>query len=752
MKKPALRILRAIAVLMVAGQKLSIAQERDTSAPAIGLAPVSLVPQYGLDQTSIIPNYRIEASLTLSSWEPTGETMQGGIVEELTAIRPIVNNGVREQYYRLVSAGLDLSGANLTDHSLVMANLAGADLSNADLSYSDLSGADLTGANLSGANLAGVDLRGANLQNANLTGAILDGANLIGVELTDAQKASTDLEDAIEEPVEDFAGWELVDGFLGQTWQPAPGGNIGFSTGGAKDINNFRDNIDEDFLPLVTDVTYEGLFYDYFFDTGQSAECEELFCPSYTFAASGDPMAKETEYFLSVGLNSGISEAEFTRKHLNLVIVLDVSGSMSSPFNQYYYDNFGKRQELDEAERVQIKMEIANQAVVALLNHLDPEDRLAIVTFNNEATVTQPMALVGDTDLEALKTKVLNYHAGGGTNMSAGMQSATEILDDYLEVDRREFENRVIFLTDAQPNLGILNENSLLGLVKANADKQNYATLIGIGLDFNTELVEEILKTRGANYYAVHSPSQFVERMGEGFDFMVTPLVFDLNVKLSESNFTIAEVYGSPEAEEATGDVMKVKTLFPSKTVEGETRGGLVLLKLAAPATGGIADQPAKLSVSYEDRLGEIHQSEILVELPQVEADFYQNAGIRKGILLSRYGRVLRAWIEDERAAYEENKPVVEPSPFPVDDDWWKPIFCLECPPIPPRELGRWERQSVPLFVARPYRKLFGDFLEYFVSEANEIGDETLLQEADVLKKLSSIGGSDEDGGEADGN
>lgn len=37
----------------------------------------------------------------------------------------------------------------------------------------------------------------------------------------------------------------------------------------------------------------------------------------------------------AVGLDSGVQASEFRRKPLNLVILLDVSGSMSSPFNQY---------------------------------------------------------------------------------------------------------------------------------------------------------------------------------------------------------------------------------------------------------------------------------------------------------------------------------------------------------------------------------------------------------------------------------
>eukprot|EP01084_Bolivina_argentea_P073522 133415_1 len=33
---------------------------------------------------------------------------------------------------------------------------------------------------------------------------------------------------------------------------------IGFSVGGAKDINTFRDNINNNYLPLSTSITYEG--------------------------------------------------------------------------------------------------------------------------------------------------------------------------------------------------------------------------------------------------------------------------------------------------------------------------------------------------------------------------------------------------------------------------------------------------------------------------------------------------------------
>ncbi|CAF1192882.1 unnamed protein product, partial [Didymodactylos carnosus] len=63
---------------------------------------------------------------------------------------------------------------------------------------------------------------------------------------------------------------------------------LGLSVGGSKDINIFRQNIRNKYLPVVTDLTYEGLFYDYFFHTSNSdnnqSVCQNLFCPTYSMA------------------------------------------------------------------------------------------------------------------------------------------------------------------------------------------------------------------------------------------------------------------------------------------------------------------------------------------------------------------------------------------------------------------------------------------------------------------------------------
>ena len=509
------------------------------------------------------------------------------------------------------------------------------------------------------------------------------------------------------------------------SYAAAPSPSIGFSTGGAKDINSFRDNIENGYLPLPTDVTYEGLFYDYYFDTGQGQECKKLFCPSYSYAISKDPFSKEPQYYLSVGLNSGVTD--FQRKKLNLVVVLDYSGSMGSPFDQYYYDRFGNKVELKNSEDSgKKKIEIADESVVALLSHLKADDRFGMVIFSDEAFLAAPLTMVGDKDLGKLKKRILGIEESGSTDMEAGMKKATGLFGRYLEANPSEYENRIIFLTDAMPNLGETGQDDLSGILKDNAAHNIYTTFIGVGVDFNTELVNNITKTKGANYYSVHSAKEFKERMDDEFDFMVSPLVFDLRLDLKSQGFRIEKVYGSPEADEATGEIMKVNTLFPSKVEGGQVKGGMILVKLKKISP----ESSLSLKVSYKDRNGVDDSDEANVNLQEKEPDFYQNTGIRKAVLLSMYADLLKDWAIDERKASKRGEKTV-----------LVPMITIEHGIVIPVLLGEWERQSMPLQVSEPYRKLFGVFGSYFKDEREAIGDDSLQQEEILLDKLRKYEG-----------
>lgn len=508
----------------------------------------------------------------------------------------------------------------------------------------------------------------------------------------------------------------------------SPSTNIGFAVGGAKDIENFRQNIQNDYLPLFSDITYEGLFYDYYFDTGKKDKCEKLFCPSYSYAITKDPLSQNDEYFLSVGLNSGIKEDDFQRKKLNLVIVLDVSGSMDSEFSKYYYDQFGNEQIREDYsdEDLKTKMKLATESVVGLIDHLNDDDKLGIVLFDNYAHLAKPLESMKITDKKVLKENILDIFSQGGTYMEGGMKLGSTLFNRVIDSDKTEYENRIIFLTDAMPNLGDTSEEGLFGMIQNNANKKIYTTFIGIGVDFNTELVESITKVRGANYYSVHSANEFKERMVDEFEFMVTPLVFNLVLSLESNGFDIKKVYGSPEANAATGEIMKVNTLFPSKVVDGATKGGIVLLKLEKTSTDG----KLILKTSYEDRLGKTDGQEIVIEIDDKGSEFFDNNGIQKGVLLSRYAELMKVWAFDERKAYEEKTPIPSPMIF-YEDGIHLPEYVIE--------FSQWERQSIPIQISDEYQMILKDFNDYFKTQVSAIGDLELNQEVSILKKLVEL-------------
>jgi Ca-activated chloride channel family protein len=507
---------------------------------------------------------------------------------------------------------------------------------------------------------------------------------------------------------------------------PAPNsGTIGLSTGGAKDIGNFRENIRNNYLPLPTDVTYEGLFYDYFFDTGSKGPSNKLFSPSYSYAVTRDPLSHQTEYYLSVGLNSGLKESDFQRKKLNLVIVLDTSGSMGEYFNQYYYDGAGKQVDAYAGEGVNRpkKMDSADDAVVTILNQLNSDDRFAVVLFNSNAFLAKPMGLVSNCNMNDTKNRIMDLNAGGSTNLTDGLDMAAGQFRNLREVSSYDYENRIVVLTDAEPNTGDFSLSGIASRMQTNAAGRIYTTFIGIGVDFNSQLVEGITKVKGANYYSVHSPAEFRQRMNDEFDYMVTPLVFNLQLNFESPGWRIDKVFGSPEANQSTGELMRINTMFPSKTEGGETKGGLVLLKLRK--TSNTPNQPVYLRVSYEDRNGRVDGSSQQIVLESTQPDYFDNTGIRKGVLLTRYASLLQNWMIDERQYAAYSRP-------------WDPCISTDTGIIiPVVNVGQWERQSLALMVSEPYKKIFRDFSKYFSGEMSAIGDYSLNQELGILNTLT---------------
>ena len=514
---------------------------------------------------------------------------------------------------------------------------------------------------------------------------------------------------------------------------------IGFSTGGAKDIVNFRENIKKGYFPLESDITYEGVFYDYYFDTNNEEKEDKMFYPSLTEAVSPDPISGESQYYATVGLNSNIKESDFARKKLNVVVVLDISGSMGAAIDNYYYDMNENNKE------TKTKMKLAEESVNVLIDELNEDDSFGMVLFDDAGYKAKPLNKVSKVDMEAIKNHILEIEDRGGTNFEAGYTIAQELFEDYKDTDPNEYENRIIVITDAMPNIGTTSKEGLLEMMEKSSNDKIYTTFIGVGLDFNTEVIKAITDVRGANYYAVNSEEDFKARMGEEFEYMVTPLVFDLDMSLESELFEVEKIYGTDSLSSEKNNIMHVNTLFPSKSNDdGEVKGGVILLKLKLKDKSILDeidrydDERGKITikVSYETRDGKKDSSEKSKVFDLTRTEYYGGGGIDKAIVLSRYVNLIKDWITYERS--KDDRFLIK---VPIGIiDWFDADENKEANDAYEEYMliySQNERKSVPLTLGSEYREIFGKFKEYLNYE-NEIRlkDNDINQEVEIIDEI----------------
>ena len=164
---------------------------------------------------------------------------------------------------------------------------------------------------------------------------------------------------------------------------------------------------------------------------------------------------------------------------LNLSLVLDKSGSMS-----------GK------------KIQNLRQAAKLVVDRLGPEDTISIVAFSDRKYLIADSQQV--VDQQDLKRKIDRIRDGGGTAISGGMGQGLAELDKALSPDR---VSRMLLLTDGQ-TFG--DEKQCLKLGKKAGDSGIVVNALGLGDDWNEDLLDEIAEASGGVADFIDSPDKIV--------------------------------------------------------------------------------------------------------------------------------------------------------------------------------------------------------------------------------------------------
>ncbi len=182
------------------------------------------------------------------------------------------------------------------------------------------------------------------------------------------------------------------------------------------------------------------------------------------------------------------------RPKVNLSIVLDRSGSMSGQ-----------------------KIEKAKEAAIEALRRLGPDDVCSVVIYDHNVQTIIPAQ--GARNIEWIESRIHSIHPGGNTALFGGVsQGASEIRKNL----GGGYVHRIILLSDGIANVGPSSPEELGRLGAALLKEDISVTTIGVGTDYNEDLMARLSQNSDGNTYFVESsrdlPRIFTAELGDVLD------------------------------------------------------------------------------------------------------------------------------------------------------------------------------------------------------------------------------------------
>ena len=213
----------------------------------------------------------------------------------------------------------------------------------------------------------------------------------------------------------------------------------------------------------------------------------------------------EEHRLLRIGLKTASLSVE-EMPPSNLVFLIDVSGSMSSP---------------DKLPLLQTAMKI-------MVKNLNPEDRVAIVVYASSTGLVLESTPASEAD--KIVDAIDGLYAGGSTAGGAGIQLAYKVAQENF---KKEGNNRVILATDGDFNVGLSSDDELKKLIEKERESGVFLSVLGFGTGNYQDAKMESLADHGNGNYA------YIDGLLEARKVLATELGANLHVVAKDTKFQI---------------------------------------------------------------------------------------------------------------------------------------------------------------------------------------------------------------------
>ena len=308
---------------------------------------------------------------------------------------------------------------------------------------------------------------------------------------------------------------------------------------------------------------------------------------------------------LLVDLNTR-SRVEGRRSPVNLVLAVDRSASMQ------------------EAG----KLEFVKEAAGFIVDKMDSGDVVSVVDFGSQVNVLVPACQVDDK--QVIKNSIAQIRPKGATNMHGALSISREQIAAYSDPSR---VNRILLLSDGEATEGITEDEALRELAKGIKDDGVAVTTLGVGEDYDEEILADISSVSGGNHYFIGDLQQMAGIFAEEMSRLLAIVAKEIVLEVAFSPFAALEKLNK----RYDMDLSPGMARFRLDDMEG---GRHQPVMMALELKGKPAGQAtlATVTVTYRDIVGTGDLVTVSEEIPVEFVD--SSARLREGI----NREVLKQW------------------------------------------------------------------------------------------------------------